>query len=57
MDGAVAELERSVRELGLKGWKTHSNFGDSFLDEKRYWPILAKAEELDVPSTCIRRRR
>lgn len=49
VDGAVKELERSVRELGLKGWKTHSNFGDSFLDEKRYWPILAKAEELDVP--------
>ena len=47
--GAVAELERAVRELGLKGWKTHSNFGDSFLDEKRYWPILAKAEELDAP--------
>ena len=49
VDGAVAELERAVRELGLKGWKTHSNFGDSFLDEKRYWPLLAKAEELDVP--------
>ena len=47
--GAVAELERAVRELGLKGWKTHSNFGDSYLDEQRYWPILAKAEELDVP--------
>ena len=47
--GAVAELERAVGELGLKGWKTHSNYGDSFLDERRYWPILAKAEELDVP--------
>ena len=43
------ELERCVKELGFKGWKTHSNFGDSYLDEKRYWPILAKAEELDVP--------
>ena len=49
VDAAVAELERSVRELGLVGWKTHSNFGDSYLDERRYWPILAKAEELDVP--------
>jgi hypothetical protein len=49
VDGAVAELERGVRELGLKGWKTHSNFGDSFLDERRYWPLLAKAEELGVP--------
>ena len=48
-DGAVAELERCVKELGFKGWHTHSNFGDSYLDEKRYWPILAKAEELDVP--------
>ena len=49
VDGAVAELERAVHELGLKGWKTHSNYGDSFLDERRYWPILARAEELDVP--------
>jgi predicted TIM-barrel fold metal-dependent hydrolase len=48
-DGAARELERAVKELGLKGWKTHSNFGDSYLDDKRYWPVLAKAEELDVP--------
>ena len=47
--GAVKELERCVEELGFKGWHTHSNFGDSYLDEKRYWPLLAKAEELDVP--------
>lgn len=48
-DEAVRELERAVVELGLKGWKTHSNYGDSYIDEKTYWPILAKAEELDVP--------
>jgi len=48
-DAAVEELERAVKELGLKGWKTHSNFGDSYLDDKRYWPILAKCEELSVP--------
>ncbi len=48
-DAAARELERAVKELGFKGWKTHSNFGDSYLDEKRYWPILAKAEELGVP--------
>jgi predicted TIM-barrel fold metal-dependent hydrolase len=45
-DPAVEELERCVKELGFVGWKTHSNFGDSYLDEKRYWPLLAKAEEL-----------
>lgn len=49
VDSAVAELERTVKELGFVGWNTHSNFGDSFLDEKRYWPLLAKAEELNMP--------
>jgi uncharacterized protein len=46
---AVKELERCVKELGFKGWNTHSNFGDSYLDDKRYWPILGKCEELGVP--------
>ena len=49
IDSAVAELERTVKELSFKGWNTHSNFGDSYLDERRYWPLLAKAEELGVP--------
>ena len=48
-DEAALELERAVKELGLKGWKTHSNYGDSYIDEKRYWPVLAKAAELEVP--------
>jgi predicted TIM-barrel fold metal-dependent hydrolase len=48
-DSAVSELERAVKDLGLIGWKTHSNYGDAYLDDKRFWPILAKAEELDVP--------
>jgi predicted TIM-barrel fold metal-dependent hydrolase len=48
-DAAVKELERAVRELGMQGWKTHCNYGDSYLDEKQYWPLLAKAEELGVP--------
>jgi uncharacterized protein len=46
VDESVKELERSVRDLGLIGWKTHANYGGTYLDEKRYWPILAKAEEL-----------
>lgn len=46
---AAKELERAVKELGLKGWKTHSNYGDAYLDDKKYWPLLAKAEELDIP--------
>ena len=49
IDSAVNELERCVKEFGFVGWNAHSNFGDSYLDEKRYWPLLAKAEELGVP--------
>jgi len=48
-ESAARELERAVKDLGLRGWKTHSNYGDSYIDDKTYWPILAKAEELDVP--------
>ncbi len=46
---AADELERSVKELGFKGWNTHSNYGDSYLDEREYWPIFERAEKLDVP--------
>ena len=46
---AADELERCVKELGFKGWNTHSNYGDSYLDEEKYWPIVERAEKLDVP--------
>jgi predicted TIM-barrel fold metal-dependent hydrolase len=46
---AADELERAVEELGFKGWKTHSNYGGTYLDEQKYWPILERAERLDVP--------
>jgi len=46
--GAVKELERAVKELGFKGWNTHSNFGGNYLDDEMYRPILQKAEELQA---------
>jgi predicted TIM-barrel fold metal-dependent hydrolase len=46
---AADELERAVKDLGFIGWNTHSNFGDSYLDEEKYWPILERAEKLDAP--------
>jgi predicted TIM-barrel fold metal-dependent hydrolase len=49
IEASVRELERSVRELGLIGWKTHSNYGDSYLDDRRYWPLLAACERLEAP--------
>jgi predicted TIM-barrel fold metal-dependent hydrolase len=45
---AADELERAVKELGLKGWKTHSNYGENYLDDKKYWPIFERAAKLDV---------
>jgi predicted TIM-barrel fold metal-dependent hydrolase len=48
-EAAADELERAVEELGFKGWKTHSNYRGSYLDEQKYWPILERAEQLDVP--------
>lgn len=46
---AAEELERAVIELKLKGWKTHSNYGENYIDDRRYWPILEKAEKLGIP--------
>ena len=46
---AADELERAVKELGFIGWNTHSNYGDSYLDDKRYRPILERAERLNIP--------
>ena len=46
---AADELERCVKELGFKGWNIHSNFGDSYLDDKKYLPILERAAQLGVP--------
>jgi predicted TIM-barrel fold metal-dependent hydrolase len=46
---AADELERAVTTLDLKGWKTHSNYGENYLDDKKYWPIFERAAKLDVP--------
>ncbi|MDW8359553.1 MAG: amidohydrolase family protein [Candidatus Caldarchaeum sp.] len=46
---AADELKRAVQELGLRGWKTHSNIRGTYLSDKKYWPILEQAEKLDVP--------
>jgi 2,3-dihydroxybenzoate decarboxylase len=46
---AVDELARSVNELGCKGAMIHGLTNGLFLDDKRFWPIFAKAQELDVP--------
>jgi 2,3-dihydroxybenzoate decarboxylase len=46
---AAQELERAVRRLGLKGAIVNSHTRGEYLDDPKYWDILAAAEALDVP--------
>jgi 5-carboxyvanillate decarboxylase len=46
---AARELERAIKELGLKGAKINSHIRGSYLDDEKYWPIFEVAESLDVP--------
>ncbi len=48
-DGAARELERAVKQLGLKGALINSHTRGEFLDEPKFWVIFEKAQELDVP--------
>ena len=46
---AAKELERSVRELGLRGAEICSNICGKNLDDKSLAPFYRKLQELDVP--------
>ncbi|HVY56485.1 MAG TPA: amidohydrolase family protein [Xanthobacteraceae bacterium] len=46
---AAAELERTVSELGFKGAMIHGLSNGEFIDHRKFWPIFAMAEKLDVP--------
>ena len=46
---AVTELERSVRDLGLKGAMLFGRTMDRNLDHPDFWPIFEMASHLQVP--------
>ncbi len=48
-DAAADELDRCVSELGFKGAMIHGLTNGLWLDDKRFWPIFARAEKLGVP--------
>ncbi|MFN3657321.1 MAG: amidohydrolase family protein [Pseudolabrys sp.] len=48
-NAAADELERCVTKLGFKGAMIHGLANGEFLDQKKFWPIFARAEKLDVP--------
>jgi 5-carboxyvanillate decarboxylase len=47
--GAADELERAVKELGMKGASINSHTRGEYLDDKKYWVIFERAERLGVP--------
>jgi predicted TIM-barrel fold metal-dependent hydrolase len=46
---AVAELERTIHEYGFKGAMINGHVRGRYLDDKFFWPVLERAEALDVP--------
>ena len=49
-DAAVQELDRTVTDLGFVGALINNHTEDgSLYDDERYWPVFARAVELDVP--------
>jgi len=48
-DKAAEELERRVRQQGFKGALINGHTRERYLDDRFFWPILERAEALDVP--------
>jgi predicted TIM-barrel fold metal-dependent hydrolase len=46
---AAEELERRVRQQGFKGTLINGHTRGRYLDDKFFWPILERAEALNVP--------
>lgn len=46
---AAGELERAVRQLGFKGAMINGHSRGRYLDDEFFSPVLAKAQELNVP--------
>jgi uncharacterized protein len=48
-DAAAVEFARAVKELGFVGAMVHGTTEGRFLDHSSFEPVLAAAEQLDVP--------
>ena len=49
MRASLAELDRCVRQLKMKGILLYTNLAGRFPDEPEFRPLFARAVELDVP--------
>ncbi len=48
-EAAASELERTVRDYGFKGALINGHSRGRYLDDAFFWPILERAEALQVP--------
>lgn len=48
-DAAAEELERTIRTYGFKGAVINGHIRGRYLDDPFFWPILERAEALQVP--------
>jgi uncharacterized protein len=48
-DTAADELERTIRDYGFKGALINGHTRGRYLDDTFFWPILERAEALQVP--------
>src|SRR5271163_3197832 len=46
---AIAELERAIGEGGFKGVVINGHHRGRYLDDRFFWPVLARAERLKLP--------
>jgi uncharacterized protein len=46
---AIAELERALGEGGFKGVVINGHHRGRYLDDRFFWPVLARAERLKLP--------
>lgn len=48
-EASADELTRCVKEMGFVGALLDNHLDGVFYDDEKFWPVFAKAEELDVP--------
>ena len=48
-DASAAELEHAIRDYGFKGAVINGHIQGRYLDDRFFWPILERAEALNVP--------
>src|SRR5688500_12744386 len=49
MRASLAELDRCVKQLNMKGVLLYTNLAGKFPDEPEFRPLFARAVELDIP--------